>query len=104
MYSRDWHFHQDTISFFESSPGLRARHVFPEALASRAHPTNLAGRYASDKGIRRNVAGDDGAGGNEAILTELVATDDRGIGADAGALPYESVTKFLLTGYFGRVG
>ena len=35
-----------------------------------------------------HIVGNDGAGADEAVVTELVAADDGGVGSNGGALPH----------------
>ena len=56
-----------------------------EAFAMLAHPANLAGGDAGHEGVRLDVMGDHGAGGDEGVFAKGDAADQGGVGADGGA-------------------
>ncbi len=55
-----------------------------QALAVLAHPADLAGGVADDEGIRLYFLGDHGPCANEGVGSDVVATNDGGIGPDGG--------------------
>ena len=55
-------------------------------MAVFTHPAHLAGGDAQDQRIGSHVLSDHRAGAHEGITPDAMATDDRGVGADRGAL------------------
>ncbi len=65
-----------------SFAGARARQIVPEALAGPTYPAHLFRWHAGHERVVWHRPGHDRTGGDKAIVTETVAADDRGIGAD----------------------
>lgn len=67
-----------------------------EAFTVLTDPPSLAGGDAGHEGVRFDVAGDDGAGGNEGVFTKGDATDDGRVGANRSATFDQGATVFVL--------
>ncbi len=65
--------------------GARADEIVAEPFAGLADPADPARRIANDERVSRHLLGHDRARADEGIFADIVAADDRGIGADRGA-------------------
>lgn len=67
-----------------------------EPLAMFTHPANLAGRVANNEGIGFDFFGNNGSSTDKGVCSDVVTTDDGGIGANGGTFSHDGFHVFAL--------